>query len=488
MAGVDRTASIFGNRMDDKVIRKADNTKAKLAKKFRHDEKAVYAISAEPCPRLGDVMGVKNLRLDPSGEPIDAKNGVVVGTIRMGYGHYRIAMAIASAARSMGLTPYWFDLMSYPSTTCSKVIAHLNGLYSFGSRLSQRFELFNRWYWEPLNYEGFKKLSFNANDQRMTELFAPVCRPLPPNIPFFGSHVWPAQAAVHAGLTNVVNIIPDNWPMGLHLAEGTLHCVQSPSAYMGYRTLREMNGADKVCLPIPAEEIKMVGHFIDHEFLVNLEADCQRRVTRVKGGKPRRILMSVGGAGAQREFMATLLRTALKKVEEGRATLFLNLGDHKGVLDYLLKEVPELASAVRHVNDWNESTAFIDAARDGDLRAGCHIFLNDDIYSAVYVTNLLMRISDVLITKPSELAYYPVPKLFIKRVGGHEMWGAIRGAELGDGTIECANLDYACQALNLMVGQDDLLMMQINSILRQFRMGTYNGAYEAVRFAQERRV
>jgi hypothetical protein len=47
-----------------------------------------------------------------------------------------------------------------------------------------------------------------------------------------------------------------------------------------------------------------------------------------------------------------------------------------------------------------------------------------------------MRVMDVMITKPSELAFYPVPKIMYERVGGHEMWGAIRNAELGDGTVE----------------------------------------------------
>ncbi len=53
---------------------------------------------------------------------------------------------------------------------------------------------------------------------------------------------------------------------------------------------------------------------------------------------------------------------------------------------------------------------------------------------------------NVLVTKPSELAFYPVPKLFIKRVGGHEQWGAIHSAEIGDGTLECRDmLSLFCQ-------------------------------------------
>lgn len=61
----------------------------------------------------------------------DTEKGIIVGNIRMGFGHYRISMAIASAAHSMGYVPYWMDLNSYPQTTCTKVIGAQNDLYSW---------------------------------------------------------------------------------------------------------------------------------------------------------------------------------------------------------------------------------------------------------------------------------------------------------------------------------------------------------------------
>ena len=101
----------------------------------------------------------------------------------MGFGHYRISMAIASAAHSMGYVPYWMDLNSYPQTTCTKVIGAQNDLYSLGSRLSQKSRLFNRLVWEPMNYEGFRKLSYNAADQKNAELMAPVYANVPKELP-----------------------------------------------------------------------------------------------------------------------------------------------------------------------------------------------------------------------------------------------------------------------------------------------------------------
>ena len=155
---------------------------------------------------------------------------------------------MASAAKALGYTPYWMDLNSYPETTCTKVIGHQNDLYSLGSRLSKN-ALFNKLVWEPMNSEGFKKITYNAADQKNSELLAPLYHDLPKDVPYIGTHVWPSQGAVHAGLTHVVNAIPDNWPMGLHLAEGSIHAVQTPFEYLGYKKL---NGFAKTPLkPMP---------------------------------------------------------------------------------------------------------------------------------------------------------------------------------------------------------------------------------------------
>jgi len=251
----DRTRTIFGNEMPVNVIRKAQKTKKKFMKKFGDDSDKTYHLLSENNASLYDFIGVKNVLTSESEtkEVFDEK-ALIVGNIRMGFGHYRISMAIASAANYMGYTPYWLDLNSYEETTGGKVINHLNQLYSLGSRLSQRYTLFNRFYWEPLNSEGFKKLSYNASDQAVSTLMTPIFKEIPKDIPYIATHVWPAQAAVHAGMERVINVIPDNWPMALHLSEGSIHTVQTPSSYYGYRTLKNMN-KNKINQSMPGQDI-----------------------------------------------------------------------------------------------------------------------------------------------------------------------------------------------------------------------------------------
>lgn len=488
-ATADRAARIFGNPIAASDYRKACRSKERYAKRFGDDSAAGYHLRTTELPVIGARLGVRGLAMAPAGsEPLDlyadaAGRPVVVGNIRMGFGHYRIAMAMASAARALGYTPYWLDLCAFPETACSKIIARQNDLYSMGSRLSQRFGLFNRLYWEPLNSEGFRKLSYNAADQKNAELMVPVLADLPRDVPFIGTHVWPSQAAVHAGLTHVVNAIPDNWPMALHLAEGSRHTVQTPSAYLGYKNLRGMDPKHTL-EPMPEGSLVCTGHYVDHELAVNIEADCSARRARLAAGEPVRYLLTVGGAGAQQELFAQIISHLMPYIERREAALLVNVGDHRDVWEGLVQAVPALAEASTHFDSFDETAAFSDAALTGGIE-GIHAFCDSDIFAAVYATNLLMRACDMLVTKPSELSFYPVPKLMIHRVGGHEAWGAIRAAEVGDGTYELQTSAEIGAMIDTFKSERHLIVQMCDRIEVAKAAGIYDGAYRVVKLAAE---
>lgn len=488
----EKSKVIFGNQMADKIYRKAVQSKNKYMKKFGDDSDANYPVTTEKNAHIGDSLGVMNVLLGEADSAaqtstsFDEEKGIIVGNIRMGFGHYRISMAIASAAKSMGYVPYWMDLNSYRHTTCTKVISAQNDLYSLGSRISGKSRLFNKLVWEPMNYEGFRKLSYNASDQKNAELMAPVYRNVPKDIPVVATHVWPAQAAIHAGMKYVVNAIPDNWPMALHLSEGSLHTVQTHFAYQGYRILNGMQGKD-VLEPMPDESLVYTGHYIDHELVHNIESDCELRIQRKKEGKPMRFLLTIGGAGAQKEIFAAIIKYLIPAIRDGKAALYVNVGDYKNVWEELVKEIPGLAElSTEHFNKWQETEKFAKEALTGtgagDVK-GVHAFWHENIFEAVYCTNLLMRSCDVLVTKPSELAFYPVPKLFIKRVGGHERWGAIHSAEIGDGTLECSDIPHTLQMIKLFMKEDNLLKDMCENIVKNKAAGIYDGAYKVVELA-----
>ena len=489
---LEKTTKIFGNSIDKKTVSKAKKTCKKYLKRFGDDTEVKYHLALDENKVLAE-LGTKKLVISENPLEKMPEKPIIIGNIRMGFGHYRISMAFASAAKSMGYTPIWMDLNSFSNTTCTKIISSQNDLYSLGSRLSQKSKLFNKFYWEPLNSEGFRKITYNAVDQAVSSLMTPVFTDIPKDIPFVATHVWPSQAAIHAGMKNVLNAIPDNWPMGLHLSEGALHAVQTHSSYLGYKVLRGMDGK-KTLNPMNDKDIFYTGHYIDHELVSNIEKDCKNRIDRIKANKPMRFLLTVGGAGAQGDFFIAIIKALLPYIKENKASLFINIGDHKKVWQDFENKIPELkdlsssGKCKTHFENFDEVKDFAEKAlseANSDETNGIHIFYNSDIFSAVYSTNLLMRISDVLITKPSELAFYPIPKLHIKRVGGHEMWGAIHSAEIGDGTYECETIESTVAMIKEFLSDPSHIENMCNNIINAKKAGIYNGAYEAIKLLEK---
>ena len=472
---------IFGNRIPKKVLKEKQKKARSNSRRFGDDRSRPCHLGIEKNDVIGSTLGVRNITASdtPLGEL--PEKPVIIGNIRMGFGHYRISMAMASAAHALGYTPLWFDLNSFPDTAMGRLIFSQNELYSRGSRWSEKSRLFNNLFWEPLNSEGFRKLTYNVGDLANAELMTRVFQEIPTDTPFLATHAWPAQAALAAGMTHVVNAIPDNWPMALHLAPGSIHTVQTHSAWLGYKALRGMD-RKSFLLPIPEGQLVYTGRYVDHELVSRLEQDTAARLKRLDQKEPLRFLLSVGGAGAQKELFASMLRYLLPHVKKGRAVLLINAGDHRDVWEALKQEVPELSEAVCHFEDFAETTAFAETLQSETV-TGIHAFCHTDIFAAVYSTNLLMHGTDVLMTKPSEFSFYPLPKLLIRRVGGHEAWGAIASAETGDGTYELREPEEINGMIRLMLKEHDILREMNQAILSAAAAGEYDGARKAVELA-----
>jgi len=491
--------SLFGNTTTKREARKIDAWQKGLAKKFSYDPDETYALSLEDNPYLWAEFGLKDIVRSDQGKPLNIKKSVVCGTIRMGFGHYRIAMAGASCARAMGFTPLWLDYLSIPGIT-TDMIADFEKTYSMFSKLSQKSRFFNKYLWEPLttgeNATSMVSFIFNSmiltwpwkylksslKEVKTSQMFASLFQALPSDVPVLTSHFYNTMGAVAGGMNNVVSMVFDNWPLAFQLVEGAQHGIQSPSAYYGFRTLKGFNKKNAVMKPADSDAVHFVGHHVDHEIVENIEADCSLRLKRMKNDEPRRLLLTMGGAGAQRELFQSVVEHCLPLIRENKMTLFVNLGDHKGNWEWLQKQLKGNEDILHTHLSWDDTKDFTDGIRKKPVE-GLHVFLHDNVFHAVYSTNYLMRVVDVLITKPSELSFYPVPKIFNERVGGHEMWGAIRGAEVGDGTPEMRTIPHLLQAIDLMVDENDLLEMYCSSIVKNKSIGLYDGAYKCVELA-----
>ena len=63
------------------------------------------------------------------------------------------------------------------------------------------------------------------------------------------------------------------------------------------------------------------------------------------------------------------------------------------------------------------------------------------------------------------------------------MWGAIHSAEVGDGTLETRDIPHTLQMVELFLNDNVTLKDMCDNIIRNKKLGLYNGAYEVVKLA-----
>ncbi len=107
----EKSKVIFGNRISDKDYKSALKSKKSYIKKYGDDSLVNYNIQVVDNKVLEPFFGVKNVEVSskiPAKGDIDRQKGIIVGNIRMGFGHYRISMAIASLAGIFDETSTFF--------------------------------------------------------------------------------------------------------------------------------------------------------------------------------------------------------------------------------------------------------------------------------------------------------------------------------------------------------------------------------------------
>ena len=486
----DKSKVIFGNPIKRLHSARRKKPSANMRENTEMTASRDYSVKIAENACLYKPLGVYDIRVDEGsgGMPFDREKGLIVGNIRMGFGHYRISIAMASAAHALGYTPYWMDLNSFSETTCTKVIGAQNDLYSLGSRISQRSRLFNKVMWEPLNYEGFRQLSYNSADQKNAELMATVFRNIPKDIPVdryacmagAGGDTRRYEACGQRHTRQLADGAPSRGGQRPYHPD-------PPSLYRLPYPQRHAKRA-KFSSPCRREAWSIRDTISTTSLSQTSRTTATRRLARKRKAASRcGFLLTIGGAGAQRELFAAVIRHLIPMIRRRKAALYINVGDYKKVWDELCMEVKGLQDMAKtHFNDWEKTESFAEKAIDGDVY-GIHAFWHENIFEAVYCTNLLMRSCDVLVTKPSELAFYPIPKLFLKRIGGHEKWGAIHSAEMGDGTLECTDVPHTLQMLDMFLNESELFVQMCQQILVNKSVGLYDGAYKVVELAMRQK-
>ncbi|CAM9299714.1 unnamed protein product [Ectocarpus fasciculatus] len=455
--------------------------------KVNHDSTSAAAISL----RGGATGGGGTPRL-----AIRSSRGgtIFVGTIRMGFGHHRIAYAASSWGLDAGMGTYFHDLLNIKSREAG-IIKKADGLYSYCSRLASELGGVAEKMWGAMTLSGDEN-SLRSSWQ-MAEELKPLMMELDKDVPVITSHSLVGMTAVACGFKHVINLVIDNWAQWFVVVPGAINLVQGPS---NYEALLRMG--------VPPDQVRLAGHWVPKGVHKTIGQDCRSRIARASSGvSARRLLVPVGGAGAQRKFVSGFVRNLLEPLKDGRVRLLLNAGDHASMQNSLKKCLEELGIGFKVISDFDEMKALIArlhlSVQDGE-DGGNEAFMKrvlaaeeglppvimfafDDYFPAVAATDLLVPVADILCCKPSELAFYPLPKLMIRRVGDHEAHSATRAAEIGDGTPEVRTLESAAHYVEMLCSKErpDLFVSMNQQIIKNLSIGIYDGCKVAVELAAE---
>jgi hypothetical protein len=173
---------------------------------------------------------------------------IIIATIRMGFGHHRLAYSAASYALQTGRVTIFHDLLNIASEE-SNLIKSTDELYSKFSRMASEMGGPMERLW------GSMMLSGDADALRIASLTAAHLQPLllayPKDTPMITTHQLVALMAAAIGFTNVVNLVVDNHPQWFLTVPKTLNLVQGPVNYQSF-----------LLMGVRAEELNWAGQYV----------------------------------------------------------------------------------------------------------------------------------------------------------------------------------------------------------------------------------
>jgi hypothetical protein len=177
------------------------------------------------------------------------RDAVVVGTIRMGFGHHRIAYAATSWGLKKGVPTYFHDFLAIDSPE-ARLIKDQDKMYSKASRVASEWGGCVEKIWGSFTKSQGDATLLRVSYQ-MAEHLKPLLLGIPKDTPIIASHSFVGLAAVACGFKKVINLVIDNHPQWFCVVPGALNLVQGPSNYHNF--LR---------MGVPPSEIRLAGHWI----------------------------------------------------------------------------------------------------------------------------------------------------------------------------------------------------------------------------------
>jgi hypothetical protein len=242
------------------------------------------------------------------------------------------------------------------------------------------------------------------------------------DLPLLTTFYAVALAADLAGRRDVFCVVTDSDVNRVWVAEnprGSRVHYLAPTALSRVRLLQYGVPEERIFVtgfPLPEENVATAGHDLAERLAV-LDASgvFRARYRQIlqpallaqipeSAGRPLSVTFAVGGAGAQAGIVGDILRSFAAGLRTGHLRLNLVAGVREGVRDQFAASVRECGLGA----EWDRSIRMLFAA-------------TKDEYFAQF--NRLLRETDVLWTKPSELSFYAglgIPIVMCPPLGAHE--------------------------------------------------------------------
>lgn len=304
------------------------------------------------------------------------------------------------------------------------------------------------------------------------------------DLPFLTTFYAVALAADHAGRRDVFCVVTDSDVNRVWVAE------DPKKSRVHYLAPTPLSRVRLLQYGVPEERIFVTGFPLPGESLATAAQDLARRLASLdasgafrkryeiilkpvlgsipeSASRPLSVTFAVGGAGAQSKTARDILWSLTRSIKDGQVRLNLIAGVREHVRDYFMEIIRE-------------------RGLEGEVGRSIRILFTQtkDEYFAQF--NLLMRETDVLWTKPSELTFYGalgLPIVMSPALGAHEVRNASVLMRTGAGQHQ-EDPRAAAEWLHDWTRNGLLAMMAFNGYLHMPQHGTEN--IKRVLFAPDR--
>ncbi|MBL8020444.1 MAG: hypothetical protein JNM27_12315 [Leptospirales bacterium] len=403
-----------------------------------------------------------------SGPGPAVEKGIVVGSLHIGSAPMRMAQSICSFGANR-LPTYFLEILSLESPE-TKLISEADDVSSFFTRLAAEWGGPVEWLWNVVSK------NMDANSLHFSVLLAEslrnILRDTDSSQPFLSTHPLAGQIAVAVGYTRVIHLVPFAFPQYYLLVPGATNLVQNQALFDAY-----------VEMGIPKESLAVAGHWVSAQVSENIVQDAVMRTSRGESSGLLRLLFVIESRQDQ-SFLMELIRNLHALLRENRLRWLVCLSREAQVTVQRSLERHGVEFAV--IDSFDTATAFAQSnpLNGSDLKFPVTFFTIPDALELALVANNLIRISDLLVTAPTDLSFQPIPKILTRRSSDMQLNSVAHAESTGDAWPEQKSASLCAATIRKILQERNLLTSMNQRIVLNASQRMYEGSKLAVELAQ----